>query len=618
MIKQICILTKSYKHGGYCMAGIDLENKNWIRLVNSESPDSDEIKKEQMYIDEKPIECFDVIECDFVKKISNGCQTENWLLNHDYKWKYLKSLSLKEILNLIKIDHDSYFILNNKDALNNFEASRMYRSLFLFYVHNFKVDVSSYEQAGEIHFKFKCSFDYEGNHYFDISLTDPLYRDQTQGGICVKDVLIVASLPSVPYTDNLYYKFVAKVIPIEEEFLDCNPNLNKEYDGKSASPFQNLDLIVQTQQTPGTVLFENYEQLKAQITSGVAYYKNFEYTLDNFSIAQQHYEELKFVKNNLEKTKRGIINAYNQPLDVVVNRLEELINLIKEPFKIVDNFIKINEQEAKKKDIYHFARSIANFYGLQNHIDSILNSPAFFNDKWLLKSCEKNKWTNAVNSIIQSAAFDIRKIMSFEENDQRTNALAYYYQTLSMDMVRQFLNSLKVATDMSENVRSNAEGEIRNDVSVNVAQNTFQPLNCSNVYQNSDECTLIKNENNSQLIDVENLSDSEILNVVANSINPYTGEKITGIDNSLKRKLMGISSKLEMGEKREIINEIIKNIPCDERNSNVGRRWTEEEEQQLIDEFKQNLKIGEISKLHKRKAGGIKSRLKRLGLIDED
>ena len=163
-----------------------------------------------------------------------------------------------------------------------------------------------------------------------------------------------------------------------------------------------------------------------------------------------------------------------------------------------------------------------------------------------------------------------------------------------------------------------ASKEIRNDVSVNVAQNTFQPLNCSNVYQNSDECTLIKNENNSQLIDVENLSDSEILNVVANSINPYTGEKITGIDNSLKRKLMGISSKREMGEKREIINEIIKNIPCDERNSNVGRRWTEEEEQQLIDEFKQNLKIGEISKLHKRKAGGIKSRLKRLGLIDED
>ena len=28
MKKQICILTKSYKHGGYCVAGIDMETKD--------------------------------------------------------------------------------------------------------------------------------------------------------------------------------------------------------------------------------------------------------------------------------------------------------------------------------------------------------------------------------------------------------------------------------------------------------------------------------------------------------------------------------------------------------------------------------------------------------------
>ena len=40
MIKQICILTKSYKHGGYCVAGIDINTKEWIRLVNSDNPNA--------------------------------------------------------------------------------------------------------------------------------------------------------------------------------------------------------------------------------------------------------------------------------------------------------------------------------------------------------------------------------------------------------------------------------------------------------------------------------------------------------------------------------------------------------------------------------------------------
>lgn len=65
------------------------------------------------------------------------------------------------------------------------------------------------------------------------------------------------------------------------------------------------------------MLFENYEQLKQSITEGVAYYDTFEYSLDNHQIALKHRNELKHVKNILEKTKREIIKSYNMPLKVV-------------------------------------------------------------------------------------------------------------------------------------------------------------------------------------------------------------------------------------------------------------------------------------------------------------
>lgn len=43
--------------------------------------------------------------------------------------------------------------------------------------------------------------------------------------------------------------------------------------------------------------------------------------------------------------------------------------------------------------------------------------------------------------------------------------------------------------------------------------------------------------------------------------------------------------------------------------------WTEEEEQQLKEEYKSGVEIKEISEIHHRSAGGIKSRLKKMGLI---
>ena len=612
MIKQVCILTKSYKHGGYCVAGIDLGSKSWVRLVNSSNPDNDEIRKEQMFINGKPIECLDVIECDLVDKISIGCQTENWLLNQNYKWKYIQSLSLEELAKFIKIDNDEFFILNHKNALSFAEASQMHRSLFLFRVENLKVDFSFYEYFDEIHYKYKCSFDYNGSHYSDVSLTDPIYRDPEQSESKIENAFIIASLPSVPYKDELYYKFVAKVIPVEKDLLDYIANPTNQGNDKSTSPFSRPNLVVQTKQTPGTVIFENYEQLKAEISNGASYYKNFEYSLDNFDIAQKHHRELKFVKSILEKTKREIVNAYNQPLNIVIDRIDNLIDIVKEPFKKVDNFIKFNEKEAKRQDIYFYARNIATPYNLQNHIDSILNSPAFFNEKWLLKSCNTYSWKNAVKSLIQTAANDIKNILSFDD-DKKTNALAYYYQTLSFERVEQFLSSVKLATNVSEQTTNKIGNEITNEELSHKTNQNFNQDSSIITPKGTQSEVLPTNTQN-----VENLTDSNILNLVANSINPYTGEVITGIDECLNDRLLHISVKLEIAERKNAIHEKIKNTPRDELHANAGRRWTKSEEEQLIDEFNLNLKISEIAKIHKRKYGGIKARLKSLGLIEDN
>ncbi len=48
----------------------------------------------------------------------------------------------------------------------------------------------------------------------------------------------------------------------------------------------------------------------------------------------------------------------------------------------------------------------------------------------------------------------------------------------------------------------------------------------------------------------------------------------------------------------------------------VGKGWTEQEEKLLRDEFESELPMAEIARRHERNPGGIKARLKKLGLME--
>ena len=117
------------------------------------------------------------------------------------------------------------------------------------------------------------------------------------------------------------------------------------------------------------------------------------------------------------------------------------------------------------------------------------------------------------------------------------------------------------------------------------------------------------------------MKDYEVLSCIANSINPYTGEVISGIDNCLKLKLEGISVKLESLFKQDKNNNVIssgnsKKIQHDDNFPMAWERWTEQEDSRLIEEFNQGLTIKQIAEIHNRKIGGIRARLKRYKLIN--
>ena len=211
--------------------------------------------------------------------------------------------------------------------------------------------------------------------------------------------------------------------------------------------FDSSALVVLADQTPGIVLFHNYEALKSELERGLVYYNSCEYSLDNFDAAVANRDELKKVKKLLEGKKKEIETAYTAPYVDVEAKLSELIEMVKIPFKIADDFIKGAEKEIKRREIMDFAVQKAEVLG--EHAEKILESPSFFNARWLNATYRTKQWQGDIESIVSQASDDILSIQSTAGKNAPA-LMAHYYETLSLERARQFVDSIKQASESNE------------------------------------------------------------------------------------------------------------------------------------------------------------------------
>ena len=92
MIKKFVCLADSYKTGGHCIAGIDMDSKQWIRPVNGDAEQG--LNNSQIWYNTHFLpQLLDVVEIDIIKKIPNRHQKENVLFNPSLCWKKTGAMS---------------------------------------------------------------------------------------------------------------------------------------------------------------------------------------------------------------------------------------------------------------------------------------------------------------------------------------------------------------------------------------------------------------------------------------------------------------------------------------------------------------------------------------------
>ena len=200
-------MTKSYKQKGYCVSGLTLSGE-WVRLVTSPGHEN-AVSKAVMDL----YPCLDVISVNLLKHIPLGCQTENYLINEHEKIEIVqRGVDIRCLLQTPYMSNNRYIFGNSENFLAENFAMKYPNSLMLVQVTDLRFTFVRDEKTAK--YKFRCSFKYKGNVYEKMRITDPVYCNEVHNNECLKNAAIVVSLPSQPYVNGEFYKFVAKIFPL--------------------------------------------------------------------------------------------------------------------------------------------------------------------------------------------------------------------------------------------------------------------------------------------------------------------------------------------------------------------------------------------------------------------
>ncbi len=207
MVLEIAILTMSSKNGGYCVAGIEIGNGRWIRLVSDDVNTHGALNNSDIqYLNGERCKPLDVVRVCIAKYFPIEHQPENALIDSRIRWEKIGTTTVENILRIHPAENHEVLFGNQYNYITEAGIYKVDHSLILVRVTNFNI----VHPEGQ---RVKANFTYRGTQYLDISVTDPEYYSVV-GTWHTDNAILVISLPESPYNGKYYYKFVAKIFPI--------------------------------------------------------------------------------------------------------------------------------------------------------------------------------------------------------------------------------------------------------------------------------------------------------------------------------------------------------------------------------------------------------------------
>ena len=217
--KEIVCLANSRKHGGTCVAGIDLRGtrkRSWVRPVSARDGHAVSLE-ERRFADGGDLEPLDIIRVPLLSAKPWIHQTENWLLDPRQRWVKVGEWPPGDVGLLEDHPADLWGTGDSSgkgrnDRIAETAAARLAGSLAFVRVDDLRIRV--YDGGfGQVKREVRAIFDYQGVIH-NLKVTDPAYERhylrKRDGIYNLEDGRLTVSLAE-PF-DGFCYKLVAAII----------------------------------------------------------------------------------------------------------------------------------------------------------------------------------------------------------------------------------------------------------------------------------------------------------------------------------------------------------------------------------------------------------------------
>ena len=202
------------------------------------------------------------------------------------------------------------------------------------------------------------------------------------------------------------------------------------------------ELQLLSRQEPGQISIDNFPELKSVLTAMLSRYQGMVYTESMLPAAKADKTELSRLRTEIDNRRKEIKRAYLAPYNDFEAQVKELLAMVDAPLSEVKTFLsemEAREKEAKRQEIEtYFFQNCAALGALAGQV---LNSPAFFDSKWLNKSTAAKTWKTAVDSKITAAARDLQSIQA-AAGPHAGAMTAKYLETLTTDGLAAYRSQL--------------------------------------------------------------------------------------------------------------------------------------------------------------------------------
>ena len=146
---RMVVLTKSSKYGKNCVAGINLANGSWVRLVTNDESSHGAVSDEDLVCkDGNIVQVLDVIDAPILGACNTEIQPENVLLKFRYIYEIVGKISIEEVLNVHPLESRGNILGNIYPYITEARVGSVGYSLTIVEVDNLEI-IRERESIGE-------------------------------------------------------------------------------------------------------------------------------------------------------------------------------------------------------------------------------------------------------------------------------------------------------------------------------------------------------------------------------------------------------------------------------------------------------------------------------------